>query len=678
MAPYTLSLLIWTIPILLVTWFGGAWLWPDPLRHVWYAPLTGLALLMLMAWLLRVPSADPVRLVGLGLLLPALCWLIAYAVLVRRPPGSGQVRRWAELCRDYRTTGAVLLILTAVVPAASFFAWSYGSYLEAYVKERQIALAHAVDGATACARPASGEPMGGEGRRYDAIFYGSRVSCEESGVEGPKPVVHPRFEPYVPYYTSAAVALRELMHDRSDDDAWFSEQPDAALEVSVRAADPGYRLRVTSPLPQLLSAAGVTPGGGNWVAMAALALLAGIGWLAFWVVGYLLRQVLLADVVEPVRPNGEVTTAVGQHVLLVCDDPGARARSLQDAYVLLLTPIASDANPQRAWSRERTAVADVAPVQRVAVPDFDDRGDEPEIMRQKMRIIEELVAQPEQTLIVLTAHRPSVLSSMLREAAATPAEAAAWLALAARFHVVESEPSGAEDAGLAGPAAERAVGSGRLVTRAWMIVRRWWHRRPAGWRAQLMADEGRPNRTLERICRQLQATPAFQTRSLTRDQILEEIEERAGQLYRQRWEECSDDERIVLEHVARHGLASASSRRTVRRLLARGLLRKDPEFRLMNQSFRRFVLGADRRAEVTVLERRADPSLWDRLRVPLGAAALVSMAFLLATQREAFDLTVAMAAGVSGALPVLVRLTTVLTQLGGGKPAGASDVKVNV
>ena len=48
------------------------------------------------------------------------------------------------------------------------------------------------------------------------------------------------------------------------------------------------------------------------------------------------------------------------------------------------------------------------------------------------------------------------------------------------------------------------------------------------------------------------------------------------QHYREIWEKRSENECVLLEHVARHGLASAASRRIVRQLLAAGLLRKDP------------------------------------------------------------------------------------------------------
>jgi hypothetical protein len=196
------------------------------------------------------------------------------------------------------------------------------------------------------------------------------------------------------------------------------------------------------------------------------------------------------------------------------------------------------------------------------------------------------------------------------------------------------------------------------------LQRRWTGARVHGdWRKALLDAEAAACQAVEPFCRDLEGTPAFKAGLPTRDQILEELEERAAAIYRNLWQSCDEDERIVLEHVARHGLASAASRRVVRRLLARGLLRKDPELRVMNRSFRRFVLESECRCEVVALERAAGPSLWDRLRFPLGMGAVIAAVFLAVTQREAFDATLTMAAGVTTAVPTLAKLMTVLAHI---------------
>ena len=159
--------------------------------------------------------------------------------------------------------------------------------------------------------------------------------------------------------------------------------------------------------------------------------------------------------------------------------------------------------------------------------------------------------------------------------------------------------------------------------------------------------------------------------ALTCIQVLDEIEERARPIYLRLWRGCTEDERIVLEHVAVNGLANCGCRHVVRGLLMRGLLRKDPALRLMNRSFTSFVLTAERRLEVDRLEVATEPGLWNHLRVPLGVGAAAVVIFLMTTQREMFDTTVTVAAGVTTAMPTLLRLTSLLGRLGTTKPLDA-------
>jgi hypothetical protein len=241
-----------------------------------------------------------------------------------------------------------------------------------------------------------------------------------------------------------------------------------------------------------------------------------------------------------------------------------------------------------------------------------------------------------------------------------------WSKVVARLMVVNTRASADAGSTVSGVTAPASRQLRDLVRELLDNLQRWWTgpRLRDDWRKDLLDAEAAACKAVEPFCRDLEGTPAFRAGLPTRDQILEELEERAASIYRTLWQSCDEDERIVLEHVARHGLASAAARRVVRRLLARGLLRKDPELRLMNRSFRRFVLEAERRREVVALERQAGPSVWDRLRFPLGMGAVMAIVFLAVTQRDAFDATLTMAAGVMTAVPTLAKLITVLTQFG--------------
>jgi hypothetical protein len=176
----------------------------------------------------------------------------------------------------------------------------------------------------------------------------------------------------------------------------------------------------------------------------------------------------------------------------------------------------------------------------------------------------------------------------------------------------------------------------------------------------VLAHEGRANAVLRRVCDDIQASEPFREGVMTREQMLDEIEERASSWYRRVWTTCSDDEKLVLGHVAQQGLANAASRRVVRRLLMRGLLFKDPSLRVMNETFKRFVLSPQCRAEVRSLEGEAEPSTWDRLRLPLALGAASAGSFLFVTQREVFDSTLTTVAGITAAVPTVIRLASLV------------------
>ena len=148
---------------------------------------------------------------------------------------------------------------------------------------------------------------------------------------------------------------------------------------------------------------------------------------------------------------------------------------------------------------------------------------------------------------------------------------------------------------------------------------------------------------------------------LSPEQVLDEVAERTDAWYKRIWKTCSSDEQLVLAEIASEGFVNYKSRRTVRRLLARGLIAKDPSFRLMNTTFRRFVLSAPCQQDVHALEGTSDPRTRDRVRAPFLAALVVISLFFLVTQREMFNATVATLSTVVAAVPILFRVVALVT-----------------
>jgi hypothetical protein len=202
-----------------------------------------------------------------------------------------------------------------------------------------------------------------------------------------------------------------------------------------------------------------------------------------------------------------------------------------------------------------------------------------------------------------------------------------------------------------------------------------WRLERAAWRRHVircvttLREECAPTAALQAVG--LALLPKLSLAEMDRGRLRDEIGERARGSYVALWWSLAGPEKLVLVQVAEEGLVSAKCRKPLRLLLARGLVVRDPALRLMNETFRRFVVGC--REEVLPIERQdtAD-SAWARLKRPLVAALLGVAVFFFATQREMFNTTLVFVSAAAGALPQLLNLVEYFTgpKRGTAAPAG--------
>ena len=105
------------------------------------------------------------------------------------------------------------------------------------------------------------------------------------------------------------------------------------------------------------------------------------------------------------------------------------------------------------------------------------------------------------------------------------------------------------------------------------------------------------------------------------------------------------------------------------------LLRKDPDLRLMNRTFRRFVMspqttGQVAQRDVARIESELEASAWDQIRGPFVIGVLGVAAFLYFTQRETYNVTVGAVVGLATQVPNLLKALTWVVQKDGGLPGG--------
>jgi hypothetical protein len=689
---------------------GAAWVWPDERRRRQYIAVSAIGIAAIAMFVLAMRNYHGGALLAWAYGIPIVTWFVIYLVL-KLAPRPAAARPMAEPLAEYSAAAALLLIVTAVFPAIAFFLTSYEVHAESYVKQTQLRVAEALGERSLRLRDEYSEDRG-TGKRtialartnetddidtYYRFFYATTVSSASTSPP-PPPSSAPGenwllslFEEYLPYYAESSVEWRQLLHHRAHDRSWYSIPTGDGQTLVV----PGRNVVVHSALPALFgpdsmhddawhsgqlesreaAAALTTPASAGTPAPSepdqdhtahasitpyVLPLMPiAVGVLTCWIVAFILRRVFLAGVSEPLWARLRLPASAGDNLFVLCD-ADVKAKQIKGTAPLKLGPIAAQADVETEWRTVLLELDQREPSRAVLIDDFDEDLQNPHIMNRKLTLLEELMADPARIVVVLsqlptTALANSLSSTTTDGTGLSPRER--WKQLLTTFSKIDwrglggAAPAAAELS--EAPASEGNWGR-RTVRGLHSLQSNLWNSRRRMAAAALNAEaESEP--FVRRVCLDIADSPFFKEGPVTRDQILDEIAERSAGFYRHIWQSCTDDEKVVLGHIAQDGLTNASSRRTVRRLLGRRLLRKDPRLRVMNTTFRWFLLSPACRAEVMRLEGISDPGVWNRLRVPLSVGVGVTAVFLFVTQKELFDATITVATTMTVALPVLLR-----------------------
>lgn len=684
------------------------WLWTDPRQVRRYRLLFNVISGMSLAAILALTLAGNAMLIVLSFVIPLVAWGVCYAV-IRRPRTHDDAGRDAYV--EYVALAILLFFIAGVFPAAGFFTAAYRLQLRTDVKYSQLQLAQAIPPRMERVRRLEAAVPGGEVAAalerggsaldvYTRFLFGTSVVFEDvtpsngarretrdtSGSTAVETVV----EEYVPYYSERSVQMRELLLHRAASDGawWWRTQTPARLELVLNGNNERPSVVVASMPPNLFD--GVLQGRGLehslFLALSG-ALLLGLVWA---VVHFIETHICLRGVDQPMWSKMRVTSSSGDNLFVICDR-AERAGFAADAFELRLESLVSEQDLVRALMElDRTR-----PGMPVLVADFDEFLEDPTRARRNLVYVERLAADQSRTVVILSSASPAALEQVFSLVGGHEAPVLErWQKVLASFVVINWRGAG-RDTSIDVPSV--AVGSTapvgpdgelQLAARAaaglpgslWSNVRAGWHEGAgAGVVAALDRRRDRQVRTtlqeeaaadafVQAICasierrldRPLPGTPHPPVR-LSSDQVLDEVADRAESWYRRIWRSCSPDERFVLADVAAEGFANHKSRRTVRRLLGRGLIAKDPSFRLMNTTFSRFVQSPACQAEIRSIEGATAPSPWDRLRVPFFTVLVGAALFFLLTQRDLFNATIATLTALTAALPVLARFLSAVT-----------------
>ncbi len=521
--------------------------------------------------------------------------------------------------------------------------------------------------------------------------FGARWTAADGGCATPRSEIQEqvfsRVRLLVPFVTDAAVEMRNV-GDSIGGAAW--ERCDSGL-VRLRGGTATLRSGLAVGwrdirLPSLLLLGLLMAGG-------LVTLYALIRWTA--------RRVFLLDLpaftpiyLREQRAGAAANGDPAADRLLVICTPAFRPSALPREsanYYLDLRDVPHEAGAL-------AAALNPAPADYIMVLDHGDTGlDEPTWRAALLGKLEELVYQRERKLVLMLEHEPGALfpANGHAEAAADDVDER-WTRLLGQFVKISAagieppaeRPNGAGSASPGGPGTEPPwlVELNERISRGLRPLGRVLERRlerlarllrmpsgigdapqpemraPAGPSATLADECPTEHGRLAEIRHELERRYAVD--ALTEDGVLDLVREAADPYYRALWSGLEKEEKLVVAQLARKVVVNPESRRPVRRLLARGVLVRNPELRLMNQSFARFVREEVPPEMVRAWEKELPDSPWQRLRFPLILALGVVAAFLFATQRETFDMVLAIVTGVGLASTAVFRLVGGLT---GGK-----------
>ncbi len=143
---------------------------------------------------------------------------------------------------------------------------------------------------------------------------------------------------------------------------------------------------------------------------------------------------------------------------------------------------------------------------------------------------------------------------------------------------------------------------------------------------------------------------------LSREQLIARIANQARPYFTHIWDSCSSGERQTLCHLAQDRLLSHRDP-DIEPLLRRGLIVKEEDFHLFNESFRQFVRSAERLSFVVEQDKEAQQgSLWQGLKVPILVGLLAIAAFLFLTQQDLFSRSIALLTGITTLIPALFKV----------------------
>jgi hypothetical protein len=686
--PFLLILAI----MFLISHFRGKrmkWLWPTAgFSPIYLQSIPISALFTFVAYKLsyRLPDYGLILLLSLVSVAALLLLFVQLKYNLALKPSvrlaSYLERRWLSI--NYRSLYALclvaLVLVIGVLPSVTFFRLAYNEEMGLFIKYGQVTLVNSLNEREERVRAAYPinifENSKAAGTfinarldenldRYYAFFFDTKITRGNADVkasEETQGTLLLALSKLIPFSSQSSIVRHGLIRNQSADDhqsadnlwQWSggesgkltvtapegSAKSKGSMFLNIESTTPRFTLH---PLPWALFMAAIIP-------------------ILFLLIRFILNRVFLLEAIETSSSNPKESILSGaRRLFVVLGSPYTRRDSLlqqPDLKVLNLKREAVDGQWLEKFNLDKFLRE--ASSESIAIDCFEYQINEPRHNLLKLYLLEKLITHHGTLVIASTAEPADYLFDSVDKSEhheGTADASARWARVMSNFWVDYREDSGEPEAfkaelkeirGNNRDEADAAITSNERIEELYAVLER----------------ECAPRACLQDIGREIAQRRDFEKSDP--DQVIEEVLVQARTYYKFVWESCSPGEKLTLAHLATDGLLTPNDP-DIPRLVRRGLIVRDPVVRLINESFRLFVLTEspiDNEVAVTESEARKG-SNWQYMKVALVVTVVVIMVFLFATQRDLYNSSLVALTSIAAGVPTVFSFFNLFQNKGG-------------
>jgi len=157
----------------------------------------------------------------------------------------------------------------------------------------------------------------------------------------------------------------------------------------------------------------------------------------------------------------------------------------------------------------------------------------------------------------------------------------------------------------------------------------------------------------------------------SREDVLFEFGVAAESYYRALFAACSMDQKLALYQLAETGVVNPRNHTVIAQLLRKELVRRDPTFRVMNETFRRFIAREMSHESAAEWEHEGVRLPWGSVSTMMLTMAVLPLGLLLLTQQQLLGSWASLLPTLTPVVPSVVKLISAVP-LGGKRGAVAA------